>query len=78
MFLSPGTKFNGMTILRRCGGGAYGEVYYCQDLTGQPLALKICPKGGQNDNSWQRELKGLVNYRKISSDLPSLLKIFHV
>ncbi|MGN0867139.1 MAG: serine/threonine protein kinase [Oligosphaeraceae bacterium] len=67
-----------MTILQHCGGGAFGEVYYCQDLTGQLLALKICPKGVRNDKTWQRELKGLINYRKVSADLPGLLKIFHV
>ena len=78
MLLASGTKFQGLTILQHCGGGAFGEVYYCQDLTGQRLALKVCSKGVRNDKTWQRELKGLINYRKVSEDLPGLLKIFHV
>ena len=42
--LQPGQTAYNLTILRHCGGGAYGDVYYCHDITGKKLALKVVPK----------------------------------
>ena len=72
-----GEQFHGLTLLSHCGGGAYGEVWYCQDISGKKLALKIISKqklGGQ----WKKELKGVQNYRKITENQLGLLPIFHV
>lgn len=75
--LNPGTLIYNLTILKYCGGGAFGEVYYAQDISGKKLALKIVPKASFG-SAWERELKGITNYRKITEDTPELLKIYHV
>ena len=70
-------NFHGLKLLSLCGGGAYGEVYYCEDITGKKMAVKIVSKKKLN-NSWKRELQGVINYRKITENASDLLKIFHV
>ena len=66
-----------MKLLAHCGCGAYGDVWYCQDISGRKMAVKIVPKKKLGD-SWSRELKGVINYRKITENSPELLQIFHV
>lgn len=75
--LQPGDKYQGLTIICHCGGGAYGQVYYCSDISGKHLALKIISKLSFGAN-WARELNGITNYRKLSEDIPGLLRIYHV
>ena len=41
------------------------------------MAVKIISKAKIGD-SWSRELKGVINYRKITENSPELLQIFHV
>ena len=41
------------------------------------MAVKIISKDKIGD-SWSRELKGVINYRKITENSPELLQIFHV
>jgi len=69
--------FQGLRLLAHCGGGAFGDVYYCEDISGRHMAVKIVSKKKLGD-SWARELKGVVNYRKITENAPELLQIFHV
>ena len=69
--------FHGLKLLTHCGGGAYGDVYYCEDITGKKMAVKIVSKKKLGD-SWERELRGVINYRKITENAPGLLQIFHV
>ena len=69
--------FHGFRILAHCGGGAYGDVYYCEDMSGKKMALKVISKL-RLGSSWQRELKGVKNFHKITSDTQKLLQIFHV
>ncbi len=73
----PGETFHSLAILKHCGGGGFGEVYLCRDITGQRLALKLIPKGRVGDG-WERELKGITHYRSIAEGIPGLLRIFHV
>ena len=70
-------EFHGLKLLAHCGGGAFGDVYYCQDISRQKLAVKIVSKKKLGD-SWERELKGVINYRKITQSAPELLQIYHV
>ncbi|MCQ2352212.1 MAG: protein kinase [Victivallaceae bacterium] len=77
MNFALGTLFHGIKLLRYCGGGAYGEVYFGEDISGRQLAVKIVFKEKLGD-VWQRELKGVVNYRHITENAPELLQIFHV
>ncbi len=41
------------------------------------MAVKIVSKAKIGD-SWSRELKGVINYRKITENSPELLQIFRV
>ncbi len=63
------TEFHGLKLLAHCGGGAFGDVYYCRDISGQKMAVKIISKKKLGD-SWSRELKGVINYRKITQSAP--------
>ena len=69
--------FHGLKLLARCGGGAYGEVFYCEDISGRRMAVKIVSKTRLGD-SWERELRGVINYRRITEKAPELLQIYHV
>ncbi|MBQ7179487.1 MAG: protein kinase [Victivallales bacterium] len=71
------TKRFGLEILQFCGSGAYGEVYYCKDLSGKKIALKVVPKA-KLGSDWQRELRGITNYRRLTENTPGLLKIYQV
>lgn len=70
-------SFHGLKLIAHCGGGAYGDVYYCEDISGKKMAVKIISKKKLGD-SWERELHGVVNYRQITENAPCLLQIFHV
>ena len=69
--------FHTLKLHTHCGGGAYGDVYFCEDISGRKMAVKIVSKKKLGD-SWNQELRGVVNYRKITENAPSLLQIFHV
>lgn len=75
--LQEGQRFHDLTVVRHCGGGAYGDVYYCRDISGKSLSLKVVSKV-RIGSEWQRELKGITNYRKLSEETPGLLRIYHV
>ena len=72
-----GTIYHGLRLTGYCGGGAYGDVYVCEDISGRKLAVKIISKIKLGDD-WECELRGVSNYRKITEDAPSLLQIYHV
>ena len=72
-----GTVYHGLTLGAFCGGGAYGEVYVCTDISGRQLAVKIISKTKLGAD-WERELRGVSNYRKITENAPNLLQIYHV
>lgn len=69
--------FHGYKILSFCGSGAYGDVYYCEDMSGKRMALKVISKL-RFGNGWERELKGVRNLHKITSGTQKLLQIYHV
>ncbi len=71
------TQLYGLTVLERCGRGAFGEVFYCQEATGKKVALKVVSKMAIG-SSWERELKGITNYRRMLENTPGILQIFHV
>ena len=70
-------EFHGLKIVCRCGAGGFGEVFFCEDISGKKLALKVVPKSALGE-AWERELRGVINYRKITENHPELLQIFHV
>lgn len=58
-------------------GWSLWKVYACKDISGQKLAVKIISKQKLGDD-WERELRGVSNYRKITEKAPDLLQIYHV
>ena len=72
-----GDRYHGLSLTGYCGWGAYGEVYVCEDISGREMAVKIVSKNKLGDD-WERELRGVINYRKITENAPELLQIFHV
>ncbi len=75
--METGGHYYGLTVLQHCGGGAFGEVYYCRDASGKEVALKVVSKFRIGSN-WQRELKGITFYRRLAENSPMLLRIYHV
>ena len=71
------TYLYGLKVLTHCGSGAYGDVYYCQDASGRHVALKVIPKD-KIGSGWERELKGITNFRSLTENSPLLLHLFHV
>lgn len=59
-------------LLRRCGHGAYGEVWLARSLTGKLVALKIIFR----EDAEAREFEGLRQYSKLP-DSPYLVRILH-
>ena len=71
--LNTDVQFHNLTLVRRCGSGAYGEVWLCRDITGKILALKLIQKTKQN-----AELKSVVALRLTLPEHPNVLSIHHV
>ncbi len=68
-----GAKFHDLTLVQRCGSGAYGQVWLCRDLTGTLLALKIISKDRQ-----EVELKGVSTMRQKLPAHENVLRIYHI
>ena len=77
MNIFTGIEYHGLKLLKQCGSGAYGDVYYCRDISGCELAVKIVSKQKLGEQ-WERELRGVTNYRKITENSSELLQIYHV
>ena len=60
-------------LLKKCGRGAYGDVWLAQDLSHRQVALKIIDKTLPFD----RELSGLCACQKLH-DTPGLIRILHI
>ena len=71
MDYKSGDQICGCTLRRKCGCGAYGEVWIADmDATGARVAVKIISNEGRYS---ERELAGLRNYKDCSH--PNLLNI---
>lgn len=75
--MNVGDNYHGLKLLAYCGGGAFGEVFYCEDLTHKKMAVKILSKQKIGAH-WKRELKGITNYRRLTVGDPHLLQIYQV
>lgn len=66
-------------ILRKIGGGAYGEVWLGRGVTGALRAIKVVWREDFDDaRSFEREFEGILKFEPISRDHPGLVNILHV
>jgi len=67
-------------LLRRIGGGAYGEVWLARSqATGVLRAAKIVWRHKfEDDRPFEREFEGIQKFERISREHPSQLALFHI
>ena len=67
-------------LLRRIGGGAYGEVWLARSkATGVFRAAKIVWRHTfEDDRPFRREFEGIQRFEQISREHPSQLALFHI
>lgn len=66
-------------VLRRIGGGAYGEVWLARGVTGALRAVKVVWREDfEDERGFEREFEGILKFEPISRDHPALVNILHV
>ncbi len=66
-------------ILRKIGGGAYGEVWLGRGVTGALRAVKVVWREDFEDaRGFEREFEGILKFEPISRNHPGLVHILHV
>ncbi len=66
-------------VLRKIGGGAYGEVWLARGVTGALRAVKVVRREDfEDERGFEREFEGILKYEPISRDHPALVNILHV
>ena len=67
-------------LLKRIGGGAYGDVWLARSkATGALRAAKIVWRHRfEDDRPFQREFEGIQKFERISREHPSQLALFHI
>src|SRR4051794_17893457 len=74
-----GVQTPGYTLLRRIGGGSYGEVWLGQDALGTFRAIKIVHRRRfEHERPFQREFSGIKKFEPVSRSHPGLVNILHV
>jgi hypothetical protein len=65
-------------VLRKIGGGAYGEVWLARGVTGALRAAKVVwHEDFEDERGFEREFEGLLKFEPISRDHPGLVHILH-
>ena len=66
-------------VLRKIGGGAYGEVWLARGVTGALRAVKVVWREDFDDaRTFEREFEGILKFEPMSRDHPALVNILHV
>lgn len=66
-------------VLRKVGGGAYGEVWLARAVTGVMRAVKVVYREDFSDErTFEREFEGILKFEPISRDHPGLVHVLHV
>ncbi len=66
-------------VLRRIGGGAYGEVWLARAVTGTLRAVKVVWREDFDDErGFEREFEGILKFEPVSRDHRGLMNILHV
>lgn len=67
------------TLLRRIGGGSYGDVWLGRSVTGIYRAVKLVARSRFADESpYLREFEGITRFQKAVGDQPQQLALLHV
>src|SRR6059036_1739382 len=67
------------TMLRRIGGGSYGDVWLARSATGQLRAVKVVwRKNFSSERPYEREFHGIVQFEPISRSHPGVVSVLHV
>src|SRR5437667_6901261 len=66
-------------LLRRIGGGSYGEVWLARNVLGEFRAVKVIYRAKfEHDRSFEREFEGIQKFEPISRLHESQVDILHV
>ncbi len=66
-------------VLRKIGGGAYGEVWLARGVTGALRAVKVVWREDfEDERGFEREFEGILKFEPVSRDHPALVNILHV
>ncbi len=66
-------------VLRKIGGGAYGEVWLARGVTGALRAVKVVWREDfEDERGFEREFEGILKFEPLSRDHPGLVNILHV
>lgn len=66
-------------VLRKIGGGAYGEIWLARGVTGAMRAVKVVYREDFSDErTFEREFEGILKFEPISRDHQGFVNILHV
>ncbi|HEY8991915.1 MAG TPA: SUMF1/EgtB/PvdO family nonheme iron enzyme [Luteolibacter sp.] len=66
-------------VLRKIGGGAYGEVWLARGVTGALRAVKVVWREDfEDERGFEREFEGILKFEPVSREHPGLVNILHV
>ena len=77
--LRPAPDIPDHEVLRKIGGGSYGEVYMARSVTGALRAVKVVWREDfEDDRTFEREFEGILKYEPISRSHPGLVNLLHI
>jgi eukaryotic-like serine/threonine-protein kinase len=66
-------------VLRKIGGGSYGEVWLARGVTGALRAVKVVWREDfEDERGFEREFEGILKFEPVSRNHPALMNILHV